>query len=190
MGATASAVSAAELHSGVTSTTFITFDQHGANVLDTPAGNISCTTNTGRAAFTGTTTQEARSLASANIDTMGCTYTATASTETTGIAHIECSGANKITITPTSGSAAICHISIPPQAVNLAIANTSATAGGIPDDIGVTPESVIEYDVVRTAGGAKCPTEGEHTDGRYTGSTTIRAYQDSEHKEQVNVTYE
>jgi hypothetical protein len=202
------AASAAELRSGsATGTTHLTGDQLIGATFETPAGSMSCADITGHGTYTGTTasTGTATNVAfsgctafglTAHVDTMGCDYLVTGSTATQGIVHIVCPTTaggvtDEITITPTSGGAAICHINVPEQTITGNVNPGSATAGGIPDDItiSVPATSKVTYKVVRTAGGAKCPTEGHHADGEYTGSITVTAFQNALHTERVGVTY-
>jgi hypothetical protein len=206
-GIAASAASADEVHSGSASGfTYATADQHVTNTLTTPSGNIKCITITGDVKFTGTTATEATvtGLAyhnctafglTAHIDTMGCTYTLTGSTSSTGFADIVCPTTaggvtHSITITPTQGGVPICHINVPEQRIPVNIANKAETAGGIPDDIEVEPEPNFEitYTSERTST-TICPTTGHHVDATYDGKITVTGFQDASHTERVGLTY-
>jgi hypothetical protein len=203
----AAAASAAEVHSGSsTGSTYATADFHTSQTLEAPSGPIKCTTITGDVKFTGTTASEATftGLAydtctafglTAHIDTMGCTFTLTGVTATTGVAHIVCPTTaggvtDSITITPTQGGVPICHINIPEQAINIGISNRASTAGGIPDDIDVTPDPTakIIYSSERTST-TICPTNGFHADMTYTGSITGTGYEDASHTNRTGLTY-
>lgn len=206
-GVVASAAQAAEVHSGSwKGTTYLTIEQaEGLNVFHTPAGNVSCKTLNFAGSFSGTTASDFTLVAptlktgfegctafglSAHVETMGCSYTVTGSTALMGIVHLVCPTTaggvmDEITITPTQGGVAICHINIPSQTINVNIINTSQVA----DDLDLYPTSVATYNVERTLGGSKCPTNGHHNDGAYTGGITVRAFQDESHFEPVHLTY-
>lgn len=174
--------------------THLTGTQTGENALHTPAGNIKCTNvnligsspelTATEGTFTPTYSGCTGFGLTTHIDPMGCTYRATSSE----VIHLECPPGNSLAISVTQGGAKICHINVPPQTLGAVYTNE----GGPPADItmGLAPETVLTYTVERTAGGSKCPTNGHHSDGVYTGTTTVTAYQDAEHKEQINVTYE
>jgi hypothetical protein len=200
----AAAASANEVHSSLS--TYATVAQHTVNILETPSGNIKCTTITGHVKFSGTTASEATvtGLAyhsctafglTAHIDTMGCSYTLTGVTATTGVAHIACPETaggvkDQITITPTQGGTPICHINIPEQSVNITFTNTGSTAGGIPGDMDVTPDPTqkLIYTSERTAT-TICPTTGPHEDAFYKGTITVTGFQDAAHTERVGLAY-
>jgi hypothetical protein len=203
----ASAASADEVHSGSASGfTYATAEFHTTNFLETPSGNIKCIQITGHVKYTGTTATEATftNLAydtctafglTAHIDTMGCIYTLTGVTATTGVAHLVCpetAGGVKhsITITTTQGGVSICHLNVPAQSVNVTISNRVATAGGIPDDIDITPDpkQKITYISERTST-TICPTTGHHEDAFYKGTITGTGFQDATHTERVGLTY-
>jgi hypothetical protein len=211
--AAASTASADEVHSGSASGfTYATVDQYVANILDTPSGNIKCSVTKGHIKYTGTTATEATvtGLAfssctafglTAHIDTMGCTYTLTGSTSNTGFVDIVCPTTaggvtHSITITPTQGGNAICHINVPEQRVAVNILNGPTTAAQppiqphIPDDIAVEPEltDTITYTSERTLT-LICPTDGHHEDGVYTGSFTVTGFEDAAHTVRTGLTY-
>ena len=189
----APASSPPKFHFGKITYTYLTATQSGTNQLDTAGGNIKCSAVSLSSTYSESTVTEGIFSASysgctafgltAHIDTMGCTYRFTNSE----VIHLECPAGNEITVTPTAGGVPVCHVDIPPQTLNATYANVAGT----PDDMTVTPaaEPVIKYTVTPTDGTTKCGTEGVHSDGRYTGITTVRAYQDVEHKEQVELTY-
>lgn len=201
----AQVATADELHSGSsTGNTYLTAEQAGANVIDTPAGTINCkkfsaNSNTGTTATLVTISNIAYSECTAyGLDTvvnvMGCDYLFTGDTATTGIIHIICPTTaggvkDQITVTPTAGGMMICHIDIPEQTANVALTNTAGTPSGLPDDVFLSPETVLTYDVERTPGGSKCPTNGHHNDGTYTGFITIRAFEDIAHSQPIGLTY-
>jgi hypothetical protein len=194
-GVLATAASAEEFHSGSGSgTTFLTGTQIGTNQLDTEGGNIKCTTVSYVGSYAGTTAGEVQVTPTYS----GCTaYGLTAHINFNGckikkkakifrILEIICFVEQAITIIPTQGGVGVCTISVPPQEIGVNYTNEA----GSPDDVVVTPNSsTIKYAVSYPGGsGSKCGAAGEHSDGKYTGSVTEKAYSDSGHTTQVNLT--
>jgi hypothetical protein len=205
-GVTAQGAIAAELHSGSASgTTYLTGDQLGTNQWDLESGSLKCGGVTMKSQYSGTTAKEVTFTdvtysactafgLTAHIDMMDCGYLVVGGDVTTGVLHLFCPTTaggvtDEVTITPTQGGVAICHIDIPEQTINLNIHN-KAGAEGNPDDIEIAPPGGgITYRVTQTAGGLKCGTNGLKHDGKYTGSTTVTAFQNAAHTERVGLTY-
>jgi hypothetical protein len=199
---------AQQLHSGSSSgSTFFALETHFTNELGTEAGPIKCSNITGVGSYFGTTATEYTfvNLAydtclafgmTADIDPMNCFDTVTNETATKGTMHIFCPTTaggvtDEITITPTSGGAAVCHIDIPEQKVPVGISNVAATAGGIPDDIDITPEiKTLTYRVTYLGGQkGKCGVAGLHHDGEYKGATTVTGFENGTHTIRTALTY-
>jgi hypothetical protein len=135
---------------------------------------------------------------------MGCTYTLTGSTSSTGFADIVCPTTaggvtHSITITPTQGGVPICHVNIPEQSINITIGNGPTTAADpkaippkphIPGDITATPDPTqkITYTSERTTT-TICPTTGHHEDAFYKGTITVTGFEDAAHTIRTGLTY-
>src|ERR1044072_1525822 len=187
----ASAASAVvpQAHSGSGSeTTYVTGTQVGTNQLDTEGGNIKCSTVGLKGSYGGTTSKDIKVVPTysgctaygltAHIEMMACYYTVSSPVVEGGspTALLNCKEGGPITVIATQGGSVVCTIDVAEQSVNLNIANNAGT----PDHVTLTPESsTIKYKV--TGGGTKCGNEGDHTDGKYTGSITGRAYSNEAH---------
>jgi hypothetical protein len=207
-GIATSVAPADEVHSGSASGfTYATIDQHVQNIVDTYKGTIKCTTIKGEAKFAGTTVTEATVTGlvfetcmafglPAHIEAMGCTYTLTGSTATTGFLDIVCPTTaggvtDEITVTPTQGAGnAICHVDFPEQRVAVNISNKAATGGGIPDDIEVEAEATdtITYTSERTST-TICPETGHHEEALYTRPMTATGFENAAHTIRTGLTY-
>jgi hypothetical protein len=187
----ASAASAAEFHSGSTSgTTYLTATQIGTNQIDTEGGNIKCSSFTLTGQYTGTTAGSVNLAATYggctaygltdHVDMMDCTVLWTTGSNEQ---HTSCP-ISGMTIIPTQGGKPVCTVDIFTQTTKMSVSNVA----GSPSDLVITPlSSSIAYTVTYPGGtGTKCGTVGAHSDGSYTGSLTVRAYEDAAHTKQVS----
>ena len=200
----AATASASELHSGSGSgTTYLTTAQIGTHQLDTEGGNIKWTTSGGSGSYAGTTTSSVKLYPTysgctaygltAHIDTMGCYYRLQGTfSPILPVTFVECPTTaggvtDEITVSPTQGGKPVCTVEIPEQELGTWIFNSTF---GTPDDVEVRPALSSLYRVTYSEGGGiKCGVVGTHSDGRYTGAHTLRAFSNSGHSAQVDLTY-
>jgi len=176
---------------------FLTGEQTTQNVFTTTEGTVKCNT----AVFEGTSEEleaEEQKIQphysnctafglSAHVNATGCYYTFTTPTvdlgngERTGAPpHLVCPEEGKITITPTLFGFSVCTSEIEEQTPtegHVIYKNT----GGTGKEMDIEVESTVEGIHYKATGGA-CGEGGgaTNTDGTYTGSVTLRGYEDGE----------
>ena len=99
---------------------------------------------------------------------------------------------DEITITTTQAGGHALHVEIPAQAgLSIGFANTEK-AGEVPEELDISPvASGMTYNVTYNPADhtkTKCGTQGSHSDGKYTGSITVRAFSDAAHTVLVGLT--
>jgi hypothetical protein len=194
-----SAVSASAAHAAQFTSqaqkTFLHGVQATQNVFTTVAGEVKCNVATFEGTQEGTadgglgfTSQEAivhptySSCTAfgfpAEVNTDSCQYTLTAGGQVT---ILNCTTPIKITI-PIAG----CNVTVGNQGPLSSVSYDNEGSGSTADILVTSAVTGIHY----ISSGGSCGSAGEHTDGKYTGSVTVKGYSDSGHTTQVGIAWD
>jgi hypothetical protein len=192
---------------GVTDTTFLTGEKTSNHVFTTTEGEVTCTTISFSGSAVGKSTSEvsiapsysgctAFGFATAHVKVNGCTYLFTTPTianspnpgDYTGESpHVKCPAGKSIEITPTFFGASVCTSKIgeqTPTSGHVIYTN----AGGATTTMDVNVNATVEGIHYIGTGGVCGPNGVTSTDGKYTGSVTLKGYKNAAHTEQTAVT--
>jgi hypothetical protein len=186
--------------------TFLTGETTTAHKFTTPTGSLTCTTVSSSGSVTGAEQSSvtlapsysgctAFGFATAHVKTNGCAYRFEAPSSEPGAGQytavpfqILCPAGKAIEITPTSFGVSTCTQFIAEQAPTKGhvIYTNNALTGA---EMDYSAEATLEG-VHYTGSGGICGNSETHSDGTYSGKTTIKGYSDEGHKTRFGVTVE
>jgi hypothetical protein len=207
LAAQAASASPLTVNEGGSGTTFYTGDQETTWIFETPEGTSQCPTTSIKASSTGTSVNETSYEATySNCSGLGfvvmhwnqsnCTYTFTTPTkiktgEVTWSAsniHIVCAAGKFIEYTPTTFGVSVCTRFIGSQTPTGGHVIGRNAGGPGPNEKDVTLEITLEGLQYTSTGGA-CGSAGAHSDLKWTGNSTVRAYSNGGHTTQRGIAF-